>query len=187
MGKRAAGCAAIVVAGSAPARSSAPLPNAGAHCRDRASSALSSPRQHRHSRPAIEQESGGVWGWRAPLSIRHRPLPAPRSPSPEGEPPFRLPQIGPITHEINGLNGPAAASSREISEPAKPAGREIREHVARAPRFPSCPRVRAWCGPRTDSRTVGLQPGACPRAEPRARFAAQTKTWIRGSSPRKTI
>jgi hypothetical protein len=38
-------------------------------CRDRASSPLSSLGPHRQDRRAIEQESGGVWGWRTPLSI----------------------------------------------------------------------------------------------------------------------
>src|SRR5262252_2190469 len=33
-------------------------------------SPLSSLGLHRHGRPAIEQESAGVWGWRTPLSIR---------------------------------------------------------------------------------------------------------------------
>jgi hypothetical protein len=64
------GRVAIVVAGFLPERPSAPNPNAGALCRDRASSALSSPRRCRRSRPATEQESGEVWGWPAPLSIR---------------------------------------------------------------------------------------------------------------------
>jgi ASCH domain len=63
---------AIVVAGSPPARSSASIPNAGSFRRDRASSALPSSRQGRRGQPAIEQESGGVWGSRTSLSIHAR-------------------------------------------------------------------------------------------------------------------
>jgi hypothetical protein len=71
-GKKRGVARAIVVAGSPPARSFAPLPNAGAFCRDRASSPLSSLGPHRFGRPVIEQESGGVWGSRAALSIHAR-------------------------------------------------------------------------------------------------------------------
>src|SRR5262249_42805558 len=68
-GKQTRRRAPIVVAGFPPARSFAPLPNAGAVCRDRASSPLSSLGRS-VAPPVIEQESGGVWGCRTGLSIR---------------------------------------------------------------------------------------------------------------------
>src|SRR5262245_53860272 len=63
-------CASIVVAGFPPARKSDSFPKAGVLCRDRASSALSLARRHRHSRPVIEKESAGVWVSHLDLSIR---------------------------------------------------------------------------------------------------------------------
>src|SRR6516162_11676369 len=70
MGEETRDYAVIVVAGSRPARACVPLRKTGSLCRDRASSPLSSPRRRRHGRPAIKQESGGVWGWPDRLSIR---------------------------------------------------------------------------------------------------------------------